>query len=80
MSRQALFDELRATFNAGQLTIPNKYGLDEFSTIIAAPGEKPQAMGGAHDDYVMALGISLMCKEEKGMVSNGKIIRLPAFA
>jgi len=80
MSRQALFDELRATFNAGQLTIPNKYGLDEFSTIIAAPGEKPQAMGGAHDDYVMALGIALMCKEEKGMVSNGKIIRLPAFA
>ena len=80
MSRQHLFDELRATFNAGQLTIPNKYGLDEFSTIIAAPGEKPQAMGGAHDDYVMALGIALMCKEEKGMVSNGKIIRLPAFA
>ncbi len=39
MSRQQLFDELRASFNAGHLTIPNRYGLDEFSTIIAAPGE-----------------------------------------
>ena len=80
MSRQHLFDELRASFNAGQLTIPNKYGLDEFNTIIAAPGEKPQAMGGAHDDYVMALGIALMCKTEKGMTNHNKIIRLPALA
>ena len=80
MSRQQLFDELRASFNAGHLTIPNKYGLDEFSTIIAAPGEKPQAMGGAHDDYVMALGIALMVKNERGIVNNAKIIRLPAFA
>ena len=80
MSRQQLFDELRASFNAGHLTIPNKYGLDEFSTIIAAPGEKPQAMGGAHDDYVMALGIALMVKNERGIVNNAKIIRMPAFA
>ena len=79
-SRQQLFDELRASFNAGHLTIPNKHGLDEFSTIIAAPGEKPQAMGGAHDDYVMALGIALMLKNEKGINNHGKIIRLPAFA
>tara|TARA_R100000808_G_scaffold3842_1_gene13145 strand:+ start:481 stop:2022 length:1542 start_codon:yes stop_codon:yes gene_type:complete len=80
MSRQMLFDELRASFNAGHLTIPNKQGLDEFTTIIAAPGEKPQAMGGAHDDYVMALGIALMLKNEKGINNHGKIIRLPAFA
>ena len=80
MSRQQLFDELRASFNAGHLTIPNRYGLDEFSTIIAAPGEKPQAMGGAHDDYVMALGIALMVKNERGIVNNAKIIRMPAFA
>ena len=80
MSRQNLFDELRQTFNDGHLTIPNKQGLDEFSTIIAAPGEKPQAMGGAHDDYVMALGIALMCKKNRGIQSHGKIIRLPAFA
>ena len=80
MSRQQLFDELRASFNAGHLTIPSKYGLNEFSTIIAAPGEKPQAMGGAHDDYVMALGIALMVKNERGIVNNAKIIRLPAFA
>ena len=80
MSRQQLFDELRASFNAGHLTIPNKYGLDEFATIIAAPGEKPQAMGGAHDDYVMALGIALMVKNERGIVNNAKIIRMPAFA
>ena len=80
MSRQQLFDELRAPFNAGHLTIPSKYGLNEFSTIIAAPGEKPQAMGGAHDDYVMALGIALMVKNERGIVNNAKIIRLPAFA
>ena len=79
-SRQQLFDELRASFNAGHLTIPSKYGLNEFSTIIAAPGEKPQAMGGAHDDYVMALGIALMVKNERGIVNNAKIIRLPAFA
>jgi len=51
-----------------------------FLPLLRLRGEKPQAMGGAHDDYVMALGIALMCKEEKGMVSNGKIIRLPAFA
>ena len=80
MSRQQLFDELRASFNAGHLTIPSKYGLNEFSTIIAAPGEKPQAMGGAHDDYVIALGIALMVKNERGIVNNAKIIRLPAFA
>jgi hypothetical protein len=77
MSRQQLFDELRASFNAGHLTIPNKYGLDEFSTVIASPGEKPQAMGGAHDDYVIALGIALMVKNERGIVNNAKIIRLP---
>jgi len=80
MSRQQLFDELRASFNAGHITIPNKYGLDEFSTIIAAPGEKPQAMGGAHDDYVMALGVALMVKNEKSITNHAKIIRLPAFA
>ena len=80
MSRQQLFDELRASFNAGHLTIPNKQGLDEFSTIIAAPGEKPQAMGGAHDDYVMALGIALMVKNERGIKNHAKIIRMPAFA
>ena len=80
MSRQQLFDELRASFNAGHLTIPNKQGLDEFSTIIAAPGEKPQAMGGAHDDYVMALGIALMVKNERGIRNHAKIIRMPAFA
>jgi len=80
MSRQNLFDELRLTFNDGHLTIPNRQGLDEFSTIIAAPGEKPQAMGGSHDDYVMALGIALMCKKNRGITNHGKIIRLPAFA
>ena len=80
MSRQNLFDELRQTFNDGHLTIPNKQGLDEFSTIIAAPGEKPQAMGGAHDDYVMALGVALMVKNEKSITNHAKIIRLPAFA
>jgi hypothetical protein len=37
-------------------------------------------MGGAHDDYVMALGIALMVKNERGIVNNAKIIRLPAFA
>ena len=79
-SRQQLFDELRASFNAGHLTIPNKQGLNEFSTIIAAPGEKPQAMGGAHDDYVMALGIALMVKNERGIKNHAKIIRMPAFA
>ena len=79
MSRMTLFDELRATFNAGQLTIPNQYGLDEFSTIIAAPGEKPQAMGGAHDDYVMALGVALMVRSEKGIINNHNIVPLPAL-
>ena len=38
MSRQALFDELRASFNAGQLHIPNRYGLADFSTIIESQG------------------------------------------
>ena len=79
-SRQALFDELIASFNAGHLTIPNRQGLDEFSTIIAAAGEKPQAMGGAHDDYVMALGIALMVKQDRGIFTHNKIIRLPALA
>ena len=79
MSRMTLFDELRATFNAGQLTIPNQYGLDEFSTIIAAPGEKPHDMGGAHDDYVMALGVALMVRSEKGIINNRNIVPLPAL-
>ena len=79
-SRQALFDELIASFNAGHLTIPNRHGLDEFSTIIAAAGEKPQAMGGAHDDYVIALGIALMVKQDRGIYTHNKIIRLPALA
>lgn len=74
------FDELIASFNAGHLTIPNRQGLDEFSTIIAAAGEKPQAMGGAHDDYVMALGIALMVKQDRGIFTHNKIIRLPALA
>lgn len=80
MSRQQMFDELRASFNAGHLTVPNRYGLNEFSTIIAAPGEKPQAMGGTHDDYVMALGIAIMVKTDRGIGGSGKIIRMPAFA
>ena len=78
MSRQFLFDELRAEFNAGHLTIPNRYGLDEFSTMIAAPGEKAQAMLGSHDDYVMALGIALMVRYERGIIGGrGKVVPLP---
>jgi len=81
MSRQRMFDELRAAFNAGHLTIPNLEGLGQFSTVIAAPGEKPEAMGGAHDDYVMALGIALMVKDDMGMAGGtGKIIQMPALA
>jgi hypothetical protein len=81
MSRQRMFDELRAAFNAGHLTIPNLEGLEQFSTVIAAPGEKPEAMGGAHDDYVMALGIALMVKDDMGMAGGtGKIIQMPALA
>lgn len=80
-SRQLLFEELRAEFNAGHLTIPNRYGLDEFSTIIAAPGEKPQAMGGTHDDYVMALGVALMVRYDRGIsLSRGKVVSLPMLA
>ena len=80
-SRQSLFDELRAEFNAGHLTIPNRYGLNEFSTIIAAPGEKPQAMGGTHDDYVMALGVALMVRYDRGIINTtGKIIQMPMLA
>jgi hypothetical protein len=37
-------------------------------------------MGGAHDDYVMALGIALMVKNERGIKNHAKIIRMPAFA
>ena len=79
-SRVRLFEELRASFNAGHLTIPNRRGLEEFSTIIAAPGEKPQAMGGAHDDYVMALGVALMVKDERSIGGRGKIIQMPMLA
>ncbi|MAH45728.1 hypothetical protein CMI37_07850, partial [Candidatus Pacearchaeota archaeon] len=80
-SRQSLFDELRAEFNAGHLTIPNRHGLDEFSTIIAAPGEKPQAMGGTHDDYVMALGVALMVRYDRGIINTtGKVIQMPMLA
>ena len=78
-SRQRMFDNLRAAFNANHLTIPNSYGLAEFATIVAAPGEKPEAMGGAHDDYVMALGIALMCGVDGGVGPQGRMVRAPAL-
>ena len=46
--------------------------------MIAAPGEKAQAMGGAHDDYGMALGIALMVRYERGIIGGrGKVVPLP---
>ena len=34
MSRQRMFDELRAAFNAGHLTIPNLEGLEQFLSFL----------------------------------------------
>ena len=37
-------------------------------------------MGGAHDDYVMALGVALMVKDERSIGGRGKIIQMPMLA
>ena len=58
----------------------------DVETIIRFRSKMGELWANAHnefrdnDDYVIALGIALMVKQDRGINTHNKIIRLPAFA
>ncbi len=74
-SRFVLWGELIQAVASRHLIVPNKAGLDQFSTVIRNTDARGtiEAMVGAHDDYPMAVGIAWQMRKwaySGGMVDD----------
>ena len=65
VSRFRLFGELIAAVHARQIIVPNPAGLAQFYTIVRNPkkGSRVEAVGGAHDDYVLTVGMAWQMRD-----------------
>jgi hypothetical protein len=72
-SRAAVWTDLIEATDAGRITIPNLAGLNQFETVIKHPDNdyKPEAQGGEHDDYPMAVGLALQASSQSKRKLNG---------
>lgn len=75
-SRWELWGGVRESIDAGQLTVYNQEGLDQFFTCIRNPEHqsRDEAMAGAFDDYPVAVGIALQMPV--GTALHGPPVRL----
>ena len=72
-SRAAVWTDLIEATDAGRSTIPNLAGLNQFETVIKHPDNdyKPEAQGGEHDDYPMAVGLALQASSQSKRKLSG---------
>jgi len=63
-TRRDMIWELEEAVRKRKVRVHNKDIITELKSFIQPPGEAPCPMGGAHDDYIMALGGCLLIAKE----------------
>lgn len=81
-NRWDIFADLRLLIDKGELVIFNRAGLQQFQDVITVKAGRPEARGGANDDYVVAVGIAYQMRKWAGSMMGGEekmVVRPPSF-
>jgi hypothetical protein len=81
-SRWKMWSELTGVVNSGAFRVYNEEGLAQFFTVIRVGGDsKPEAMGGAHDDYPTMCAIGYQMKDHTYALEGDPSVplKLPAY-
>jgi hypothetical protein len=83
VTRTWLWDELKMAVKAGQIHIPNAEGLAQFFNVQRNPKKekvRDEALGGASDDYPVAVGIAWQIRQKAYGTGMGKVAQMaPRF-
>ena len=82
MNRWDLFGDLKDVIDSGNIIIPSFEGMRQFLDVITETGKKlrPEARGGANDDYPIAVGLALQMKKHiRGAKKEGVAMPQSAF-
>jgi hypothetical protein len=81
-SRWVMWSGLTSVVNSGALRVYNEKGLAQFFTIVRVGADsKPEAMGGAHDDYPTMCAIAYQMRDHTYAVEGNPDVpvKLPAY-
>jgi|TARA_R100000049_G_C1946848_1_gene92343 hypothetical protein len=78
ITRPKMFATLRDAIDNGHLTVFNKEGLQHFFDVMVSGKDlKPEARGGAHDDYVIAVAVALQARGKVFSNRGQELLVLP---